>query len=158
MCSLNFFEEGNYLIVHGGRNDLENKSSAFNDTFVFELYRLEWVKVVFSDDIKALHRYNHGAAVVGKNLIIFGGMNGNHFLGSGLFVVNLDPENVSQNNPKDFGLFGLGLGERFDKGIAKAFHIKLKSEDDSDVIHNKNNNKKLSSHKKDITFVLPNIK
>ena len=158
MCSLNFFEEGNYLIIHGGRNDLENKSSAFNDTFVFELYRLEWVKVVFSDDIKALHRYNHGAAVVGKNLIIFGGMNGNHFLGSGLFVVNLDPENVSQNNPKDFGVFGLGLGERFDKGIAKAFHIKLKSEDDSDVIHNKNNNKKLSSHKKDITFVLPNIK
>ena len=100
MCSLNYYEEGNYVVVYGGRNDLEDKSSAFNDMYVFELYRLEWLRVVFCDKVKALNRYNHGAVVSGKHLIVFGGMNGERFLGSGLFVVNLDPEEAVIQNKK----------------------------------------------------------
>jgi hypothetical protein len=116
MCSLNFFEEGNYLIVHGGRNDLEAKSSAFNDMFICELYRLEWLRVVFNNNIKAVNRYNHGAAISGKHLIIFGGMNGNNFLGSGLFVVNLDPDNAVQNDGDGFELIGKIKGVNNDGG------------------------------------------
>jgi hypothetical protein len=116
MCSLNFFEEGNYLIVHGGRNDLETKSSAFNDMFICELYRLEWLRVVFNNNIKAVNRYNHGAAISGKHLIIFGGMNGNNFLGSGLFVVNLDPDNAVQNDGDGFELIGKVKGVNNDGG------------------------------------------
>ena len=128
MCSLNFYEEGNYVVVYGGRNDLEDKSSAFNDMYVFELYRLEWLRVAFCDKIKALHRYNHGAAVSGKHLIVFGGLNGERFLGSGLFVVNLDPEealHAQSNKPLSFHIVHTEYIQHNDKRSSNSNKIKL---------------------------------
>ena len=124
LSSLNFFEEGNFLIVHGGRNDYDNSSCAFNDTYVFELYRLEWLRVVFDESIKVMRRYSHGSIVSGRNLIIFGGMNGNHFLGSGLFIINLDPEMAAQINQRELGFPGLKVE------LAKDFPSKIKVIDD----------------------------
>jgi len=43
--SMNFYEEGNYLIIHGGRNDYSSESFALNDTYLFELYKQEWIKI-----------------------------------------------------------------------------------------------------------------
>ena len=91
--SMNFFEKGNYLIIHGGRNDNLSETSALNDTFVFDLENLEWIKVeLYSNikDFKAISRYGHKSTIFSNKLIIFGGMNNNNYIGSSLFIVNLD--------------------------------------------------------------------
>ena len=64
--SMNFYEEGNYLIIHGGRNDYSSESFALNDTYLLELYRLEWIKVrIFFDSprTKVFNRCGHAAIV-----------------------------------------------------------------------------------------------
>ena len=85
---------------------MRKSSNCFNDTYLLELYRLEWIRVVFEEDVKVMSRFNHGAVVSGRNLIIFGGMNGKEYLGSGLFVINLDPEMAAQLNKNEFAVLG----------------------------------------------------
>jgi hypothetical protein len=70
MHSMNFYEEGNFLIIYGGRNDFLD-SNAFNDIHILELKRLEWTGVsVFSDtDIDVFSRYGHSALVYCKELL-----------------------------------------------------------------------------------------
>ena len=65
--SMNYYEKGNFLIVHGGRNDSMSDSSALNDTYLFDK-----------------------SIIFGNKLIIVGGMNNNNYLGSTLFIINLD--------------------------------------------------------------------
>ena len=43
--SMNYYEPGNFLIIHGGRNDFQNDSFALDDTFIFDLNLLQWHKV-----------------------------------------------------------------------------------------------------------------
>ena len=96
--SMNFYERGNFLIIHGGRNDLMSDNIAFNDTFVLDLEFFEWFQVeLYSqfDKFKVLSRCGHQSTIYGNKLIIFGGMNNNNYVGSSLFVVNLD---FSYNN------------------------------------------------------------
>ena len=51
-------------------------------------------------------------------------MNGNHFLGSGLFIINLDPEMAAQINQRELGFPGLKIE------LAKDFPSKIKVIDD----------------------------
>ena len=91
--SMSFYERGNFLIIHGGRNDLMSDTIAFDDTFVLDLEFFEWFKVeLFSqfDKFKVLSRCGHQSSIYGNKLIIFGGMNNNNYIGSTLFIVNLD--------------------------------------------------------------------
>ena len=91
--SMNFYERGNFLIIHGGRNDLMSDTIAFDDTFVLDLEFFEWFKVeLYSqfDKFKVLSRCGHQSSIYGNKLIIFGGMNNNNYIGSTLFIVNLD--------------------------------------------------------------------
>ena len=91
--SMNFYERGNFLIIHGGRNDLMSDNIAFNDTFVLDLEFFEWFQVeLYSqfEQFKVLSRCGHQSAIYGNKLIIFGGMNNNNYIGSSLFVINLD--------------------------------------------------------------------
>ena len=91
--SMSFYERGNFLIIHGGRNDLMSDTIAFDDTFVFDLEFFEWFKVeLYSqfDKFKVLSRCGHQSSIYGNKLIIFGGMNNNNYIGSTLFIVNLD--------------------------------------------------------------------
>ena len=91
--SMSFYERGNFLIIHGGRNDLMSDTIAFDDTFVFDLEFFEWFKVeLYSqfDKFKVLSRCGHQSSIYGNKLIIFGGMNNNNYIGSSLFIVNLD--------------------------------------------------------------------
>ena len=91
--SMSFFEKGNFLIVHGGRNDNMSETSAFNDTFIFDLENFEWYNIElysFLSDFKVLSRYGHQSAIYFNKLIIFGGMNNNNYVGSSLLVINLD--------------------------------------------------------------------
>ena len=91
--SMNFYERGNFLIIHGGRNDMMSETIAFDDTFVLDLEFFEWFHVeLYSkfEKFKVLSRCGHQSTVYGNKLIIFGGMNNNNYIGSSLFIVNLD--------------------------------------------------------------------
>jgi len=64
--TMNFYEVGNFLIVHGGRNDYKNDSFALNDTFVFELSKFEWseVKLYFNTArSKVYNRCSHSSLI-----------------------------------------------------------------------------------------------
>jgi hypothetical protein len=90
---MSFYERGNFLIIHGGRNDLMSETMAFDDTFVLDLEFFEWFHVeLYSqfDKFKVLSRCGHQSIIYGNKLIILGGMNNNNYIGSSLFIVNLD--------------------------------------------------------------------
>ena len=91
--SMNYYEKGNFLIIHGGRNDSLSESSALNDTYIFDLENFEWAKIILYSQInefKVLNRCGHKAEIYSNKLIIFGGMNNNNYLGSSLLIINLD--------------------------------------------------------------------
>ena len=90
--SMSFYEKGNFIIIHGGRNDAMSDSYALNDTFIFDLENFEWSQVLLysQSGYKILNRCGHQSAVFSNKLLIFGGMNNNNYLGSALLVVNLD--------------------------------------------------------------------
>ena len=91
--TMDYFEKGNYLIIHGGRNDEISSTSALNDTFVLDLENLDWIYVNLYSNIrnfKVISRYGHKSTIFSNKLIIFGGMNNSNYIGSSLFIVNLD--------------------------------------------------------------------
>ena len=91
--SMDFYEKANYLIIHGGRNDALSASSALNDTYILDLENFEWARIeLYSNnrDFKVISRYGHKSTIFSNKLIIFGGMNNNNYIGSSLFIVNLD--------------------------------------------------------------------
>ena len=91
--SMNFYEEGNFLIIHGGRNDELSDSFALNDTYLFMLNTYEWMRIELSSKLsgfKVLKRCAHQAVVYTNKLIVFGGMNSKNYIGSALMIVNLD--------------------------------------------------------------------
>jgi hypothetical protein len=103
--TMNYFEEGNFLIVHGGRNDLTSDSFALNDTHIFDLQKLEWQEITLlsetdSPGFSVFNRCGHSAIVYCKyffyflflasKLIIFGGMNNLNYIGSSIFIINMD--------------------------------------------------------------------
>ena len=91
--TLDYYEKGNYLIVHGGRNDDLSATSALNDTYVLDLENFGWVNVELynnSNNFKVISRYGHKSTIFSNKLIIFGGMNNNNFIGSSFFIINLD--------------------------------------------------------------------
>jgi hypothetical protein len=64
-----------------------------NDTWLLELTRLEWCEAILYQTqgrFPLFHRCFHGAVIFGDNLLIFGGMNNNNYIGSSLFMINLD--------------------------------------------------------------------
>jgi len=67
--TLNFYEDGNFLIVHGGRNDSLSNEFALNDTYLLELSTFNWIKVdlkieSISEDV--YKRYGHCSLVICK--------------------------------------------------------------------------------------------
>ena len=127
--SMNYYERGNFLIIHGGRNDNMSETSAFNDTFVLDLENLEWYNVeLYShlSEFKILSRCGHQSIIYNNKLIIFGGMNNNNYIGSSLFIVNLD---FSYNNEqKSFQeIMMRQLKDKNDSG-SKQQMIKLKND------------------------------
>jgi hypothetical protein len=104
--SMNFYEPGNFLIVHGGRNDYKNDNYSLNDTFIFDLEYFQWHKVILIgiDKNNILPRCGHQSVISGNQLFIFGGMNNNTFIGSSMFIINLVPDSFHSfmmNNKDD---------------------------------------------------------
>ena len=89
--SLNYYEKGNMLVVHGGRSNKEESENGLNDTFIFDLYNHTWTQVeYFNINYKIPERYFHQSIIFGDNLYIFGGMKGNNYIGSELEVIDLN--------------------------------------------------------------------
>ena len=98
--SMSYYDKGNMLIIHGGRNDGVSENAALNDTFIFDLENFEWMEVHLYFQLsrfKVLNRCAHQSVVFSNKLIILGGMNNNNYIGSALFIINLD-FNFSNNN------------------------------------------------------------
>ena len=98
--SMSYYDKGNILIIHGGRNDTVSENAALNDTFVFDLENFEWMEVHLYFQLsrfKVLNRCAHQSIIFSNKLIILGGMNNNNYIGSVLFIVNLD-FNFAHNN------------------------------------------------------------
>ena len=91
--TMNFYERGNYVIIHGGRNDIFSDKSALNDTFLLNLENFEWLEVKLYSNISnfnVVNRCGHQSIIYSDKLIILGGMNNNNYLGSSLLIINLD--------------------------------------------------------------------
>ena len=91
--SMNFYEKSNYIIIHGGRNDNLSSSSGLNDTFILDLFNFNWIKIRLYSNItgfKIISRFGHNSSIFANKLIVFGGMNNNNYIGSSLFIINLD--------------------------------------------------------------------
>lgn len=92
--SMNYYEEGNCVIIHGGHNDNLSDDFALNDTYFLDLYHFTWVRVIHFFETPEIHkvvnRCAHASVIHGNNMIIFGGMNSESYLKSSLFVIELD--------------------------------------------------------------------
>lgn len=67
--TMNYYEDGNFLIIHGGRNDFSSDSFAFKDTHIFDLQKLEWNEItLYSDNpnFTVFNRCGHSSLVYGK--------------------------------------------------------------------------------------------
>ena len=99
-CSLNFYEEGNCLVVHGGRNDGCLEDFALNDTYMLELFMLNWMRVDYCYEgglMRVNNRCAHEALIYHHKLIIFGGMNSDSYLGSHLCVIDFSSGNRDED-------------------------------------------------------------
>ena len=84
--SMSYYEKGNFVVIHGGKN-----ISLLNDTFLLDLFSLNWIEVEYFNKIKEIAgRYFHQSIVDGDNIFIFGGTNDENFLGSEMFIIELD--------------------------------------------------------------------
>ena len=89
--SLNYYEKGNMLIIHGGRNNNVHGENGLNDTFILELFHLSWTYVEYYNEKNIVHpRYFHQCFEYEGELYIFGGMEGNKFVGSELEIIDLN--------------------------------------------------------------------
>ena len=85
-CSMSYYERGNFLVIHGGKNTI-----ALNDTFLLDLFNLNWMKVEYFNKMKKIpERYFHQSIIDNNNLFIFGGANDESFLGSEMLIIELD--------------------------------------------------------------------
>ena len=78
-------------------------SCALNDTFIFDLENFEWINIILYSQFagfKVLNRCGNQSVIFANKLIIVGGMNNNNYLGSILFIVNMDFS--YQTQPKTF--------------------------------------------------------
>ena len=98
LCSMNFFENVNFIIIHGGKTKINDQKFALNDTYLFELYRYEWLKVDYGEKEKIVKpRCSHCSVICRNKLYIFGGINDETFNGSSFFIINLDINKGKEN-------------------------------------------------------------
>ena len=72
--TFNYYEEGNFLVVHGGRNDCSSESFALNDTVIFDLSKMEWMEIIIYselDNFEIHNRCGHASVVFGILIYFF---------------------------------------------------------------------------------------
>ena len=88
-ASLNYYEKGNIIILHGGRNEKNFDDSTLNDTFVFSLKNFCWSEIKILNKNEIFKRSGHKGIIYNDELIIFGGINSFNFIGCNFFIINL---------------------------------------------------------------------
>ena len=85
-ASINFYEDLNVLFLLGGKTQNDEFSSTL---FLLDLETFCWSKVLIFD--RSPHeRAEHSSCIYGSSLIIFGGINSEKYIGSDIYVINLD--------------------------------------------------------------------
>ncbi len=101
--TMNFYERGNFIIIHGGRNDVMSDNYALDDTYILSMKTFDWAEVkLYSNysNFTVYKRCGHSGVIYGNKLIIFGGLNANNFLGMSLMIINLDFEYKYEKSPQ----------------------------------------------------------
>lgn len=88
LATLNFYQELNILILHGGRND-RLKQSIFSDIWVFDLENFKWIKAI-AYPFNPKDRAEHSSVMFNNQLLILGGLNLKKYSSMDFFVVNAD--------------------------------------------------------------------
>ena len=97
-ATINYYEIINVLILFGGQNQTQDFS---NDLHLLNLNSLEWIRVFFYGDIPS-QRSSHCSIIHHNQLIIFGGINAEKYVGSDIFMVNLDIFQKKSNSLNNF--------------------------------------------------------
>jgi len=97
-AKMNFYEELNILIVHGGRNDILKKS-VFNDFWIFDLENFKWIKANINP-YTPKDRSEHCSIIHKNQLLILGGTNLQKYNSMDFFIINLDLFN-NKNKERD---------------------------------------------------------
>ena len=99
LCSMNYYEKGNFIIIHGGKTKSLRNENILKDTYLFELFRFERIRVKYGCFESLVRpRFSHAAVIYKDKLIIFGGVNEQGFNGSNFFLIKLETE----ENPQKF--------------------------------------------------------
>jgi len=99
-AKMNFYEDLNILILHGGRNDTLKKS-IFNDIWVFDLENFFWINAS-TNPYTPKDRTEHGSFIFDNKLLILGGVNIRKFNSMDFYIVNLDVFRNKQREDIDF--------------------------------------------------------
>lgn len=97
---MTFNEDSNILFLHGGKNS--NLKYFLDDLFILDLVSFNWQMISISNE-QPLNRCEHNAVIVSDELIIFGGIGEDRFLGSELYHIclgrntNIDPSSSTNN-------------------------------------------------------------
>jgi hypothetical protein len=103
-ASMSYYETGNLLIIHGGRHNAKY-NFAYNDTYILDLYSLNWMKVDYFDkNKKPAKRFFHQSFVDNNFFYVFGGMNESNYLGSEMFILDLDSHKKCIKNKEEYNL------------------------------------------------------
>jgi hypothetical protein len=87
-CTINHYEELDVLFLFGGK-DHRSKNLVYDDFFMLELSTLKWTNIKIFDN-QPQPRFDHCSTILGSKLIIFGGSNTRTFIGSSLYIIELD--------------------------------------------------------------------
>ena len=99
LCSMNYYEKGNFIIIHGGKTKSLRNENILKDTYLFELFRFEWIRVKYGCFESLVRpRFSHAAVIYKEKLIIFGGVNEQGFNGSNFFLIKL----ATEENPQQY--------------------------------------------------------
>ncbi len=94
--TMTYYEERQMVIIHGGRNDnYDPDYFSLNDTYILDFNnrdptRIEVKILSIYNNFSILNRCSHSAFMIYDKLVIFGGYNEEYYIGSHLFIINLD--------------------------------------------------------------------
>ena len=87
-ASMDFAQNISMIIIYGGKNEFEFPSY-YGDMFLLDLRIMNWIHPSFVKE-KPIKRAQHLSIIIGDELIIFGGTNGNEILNYDFTVVDLN--------------------------------------------------------------------
>ena len=87
--TLNFYFPAQLLLLFGGQ---AQNSRFLNDFHVFDLRQREWSEVKMEDPLLSLKRAHHSCDVLDGRIFVFGGINGEGFLGNEILSFALEDQ------------------------------------------------------------------